>query len=88
MKDLFNSLKTMQSHVLMHFLYRAQSTDAADVAVLNVTIKDVNDEKPVINGLPSVDIDEEQPRGTVIPTIFTASDADATDVLTFSISGN
>lgn len=61
--------------------------NGSDTANLTVTISDVNDETPVITGSLTASIDEELSVGTVLPTMFTATDADENDVLKYSLSG-
>ena len=72
----------------MSHIYSSATTSNGTVSAnLNVSISDVNDEMPQISGSFTTEIPEEQPAGTVIPTTFTATDADANDVLRYSISG-
>ena len=55
--------------------------------MLTVRIQDENDNWPIITGSFNAEIDEEEPEGTFVPSSFSATDADAGDVLRYTMSG-
>ena len=65
----------------------ANSSDDTITTDLTIEIDDVNDETPIISGMSIININEEQPAGTVLSTGIVVDDADAGDTLSYSLRG-
>ncbi len=75
--------ETKQSHTLE--VQAHDTDDDKDEVILVITVVNVNDNAPVLEGPRSLQVAENSPRGTVLGT-YAATDADG-DAVTFSLKG-
>ena len=69
------------------YYFSAISAGETATASMTVSIQDENDNWPIFVGTFTAEIDEELPEGSLVPSVFSVSDADADDVLRYTMSG-